>query len=415
MELIKKIKNKEKELIKLAKEMFGESFNPVILHLTDTDLYKITMQQIVYHKFIKAKNVKFKFKCRTPDINLAQYVDEINKQLDWLCTLSYQDYEIDYIQSKNYLQQDFIDFLINFKLQRKYIKINALNDKEINIEVEGPWVNTIPFEIYVLAIVNELYFRNTQSDERFKEGKLKLQEKINQVKSFNNDKFKFSDFGSRRRYSRDWQENVVVELKNNLPLNFVGTSNVYLGMKYNLNTIGTMAHEYLQAMQALSPSLKDFQKYALEEWLDEYSGDLSIALTDVVGIDAFLNDFNKVLAKSYDGVRHDSGCPYEWSNKVLNHYKELNIDAKNKTLVYSDGLDFNKAIDLFNKFNQEANLFFGIGTNLTNDMGIKAINIVMKMIYCNDNPVAKLSDTVGKTMSDDIVYIEYLSKLFKIK
>ena len=185
-------------------------------------------------------------------------------------------------------------------------------------------------------------------------------------------------------------------------------------MKYNLIPIGTMAHEYLQASQALGPRLRDSQKFALEKWVQEYRGDLGIALTDVVGLDAFLRDFDLYFCKLFDGLRHDSGCPYEWTEKVLKFYESMKIDAKTKSLVYSDGLDFPKAIDLYKRFKNNAKLFFGIGTNLTNDLGPKAINIVMKMVSCNGSPVAKVSDSAGKTMCKDEKFLAYLKEVFEI-
>lgn len=388
-------------------------FNPIITSLLDTDLYKFSMQQAVLHQFPNAREVEFHFKCRDENINMVQYIDEINRQIDHLCTLTFSEDELKYLSTLRYLKADYIDFLTLFRMQRKYINVVALNDKEIDIVIRGPWVHTILFEVPVLAIVNEVYFRNTQDESHFVEGRNRLADKIEMLKNFNNADFKFSDFGTRRRYSRDWQEEVIVALKNALPNNFTGTSNVLFAMKHGLTPIGTMAHEYLQASQALGPRLRDSQKFALEKWVQEYRGDLGIALTDVVGIDAFLRDFDLYFCKLFDGVRHDSGDPVEWGNKMIAHYKNMKIDPKTKSFVFSDGLNVPKAIELFNTFDGQAKLFFGIGTNLTNDMGVKALNIVIKMTSCNGSPVAKISDAPGKTMCKNEEYLAYLRQVFQ--
>lgn len=389
----------------------------IIQSMLDTDLYKFTMQQTVLHRFPHAEEVEFSFKCRNPGINLVQYIDEINKELDHLCTLTFSDEELSYLASLRYIKSDYIAFLTLFRLQRKYVNVVALNENEIDVKIKGPWLHTIPFEIYVLSIVNEIYFRHNGGDKQacVIEGNKRLDAKIALLKDTPNiDGFRFSDFGTRRRFSREWQEHVVTRLKNEVPNYFTGTSNVYLAWKLGLTPIGTMAHEYLQACQALGGRIRDSQKFALENWVQEYRGDLGIALTDVVGSDAFLRDFDLYFAKLFDGLRHDSGCPFEWSEKMLNHYKKLRINAQEKSLVYSDGLDFPKAIELYKKFNGRAKLFFGIGTNLTNDCGPKALNIVLKMITCNGSPVAKLSDSPGKVMCQSEEYLAYLRTVFNI-
>lgn len=414
-ELIARIEADEIALIAKAKQMFGQDFEPAFLFLSDTDLYKMTMQQTVMHQFPHAREVEFRFRCRTKDVNLVQHIAEINRQLDWLCTLTYQPYELDYFRTLRYMKSDYVDFLELFRLQRKYINVVQVNENEIDFECRGPWLHTIPFEIYCLGIVNEVYFRATQSEATYAEGRRRLADKVEMVRALNDSGFKFSEFGTRRRYSRQWHDEVVKTFAEGVPQNFGGTSNVFFAMKYNMTPIGTMAHEYLQACQALGPRLRDSQKFALEKWVQEYRGDLGIALTDVVGLEAFLADFDLYFCKLFDGLRHDSGDPYEWTEKVLGHYEKMKIDAKTKSLVYSDGLDFEKAVALYNTYKNRAKLFFGIGTNLTNDLGPKAINIVMKMVSCNGSPVAKLSDSAGKTMCKDETYLAYLKEVFNIK
>ncbi len=387
----------------------------IIKSLLDTDLYKFTMQQTVYHQFPHAQDVELHFKCRTAGVDLVSYMKRINEEIDHLCTMKLSEDELQYLASQRYMKADYINFLSLFQLQRKYINVVALNDKEIDIVVKGPWLYVILFEVFVLSIVNEVYFEMYWSEETKAEGEKRLFDKVAYVKSMGQEDFKFSDFGTRRRFSFAWQEFVVKTLKEELPMNFTGTSNVYLAKKYGLTPIGTMAHEYLQACQALGPRLRDSQKFALEKWVQEYRGDLGIALTDVVGIDAFLEDFDLYFCKLFDGVRHDSGDPFDWAKKVIGHYKKMKIDPKTKSLVFSDGLDFKKSFELFEMFKGEAKMFFGIGTNLTNDLGPKAINIVLKMTSCNGSPVAKISDSSGKTMCENEEYLAYLKQVFKIK
>jgi nicotinate phosphoribosyltransferase len=173
-----------------------------------------------------------------------------------------------------------------------------------------------------------------------------------------------------------------------------------------------MAHEYLQSFQAFGVRLRDFQKAALEDWVQEYRGDLGTALTDVVGMDAFLADFDLYFAKLFDGLRHDSGDPVEWGEKALAHYAKLRLDAHTKRLVFSDGLDLPKALELYRHFGDRTMTGFGIGTNLTNDTGTPALNIVMKLTACNGQPVAKLSDAQGKTLCRDETFLAYLRQVF---
>lgn len=385
---------------------------PIITSLLDTDLYKLTMMQTVYHQFPNAQEVEYHFKCRTKDVNLTQHIDTINFMIDEYCKLSFTEEELQYLSTLRYIKKDFLNFLSLFKPQRKYIEVVKLNSQEIDVVIKGPWLYTILFEVPILAIINQTYFENTLCKSTYTTGEAKLKEKISELKALNNDNFKFSDFGTRRRYSFEWHEYVIRTLKNELPNNFTGTSNVYFAKKYNLTPIGTMAHEYLQACQALGPRLRDSQKFALEKWVQEYRGDLGIALTDVVGIDSFLKDFDLYFCKLFDGVRHDSGDPYEWTDKILFHYEKMKINPLTKNLVYSDGLTFTSAINLFNTFHKRANLFFGIGTNLTNDLGFKPLNIVLKMTECNGSPVAKLSDSPGKTMCRSESYMTYLKEVF---
>jgi nicotinate phosphoribosyltransferase len=274
------------------------------------------------------------------------------------------------------------------------------------------------FEIFVLYIVNELYFRRLPAGaEVLAVARQRLLEKVQLLQSWSHSNaskqpFLFFDFGLRRRYSGAWHEEVLRILARDVPESFRGTSNVHLARQLGLVPIGTMAHEYLQAYQAFGFRLRDFQKAALEGWVQEYRGDLGIALTDVVGMDAFLADFDLYFAKLFDGLRHDSGDPIAWGEKAIAHYEKLRIDPQTKRLVFSDGLNLPRALQLHDHFSDRIPCSFGIGTDLTNDTPHRALNIVMKIVSCAGQPVAKLSDSPGKTLCEDQTFLAYLRQVF---
>lgn len=382
----------------------------LIQSLLDTDFYKVTMANIVYSRFRDA-NVTYGFKCRSKDIDLTKFIDLITTNINNLYYLNFKSEELNYLKKFQFLDSDFIDYLKDFKLDPTNQVSITTKGRELSIEIKGKWIDTIWYEIPVLAIVNQLYFEQTSDqDYAFSVGLNKLYEKIEIAKR---EPFTFADFGTRRRYSQQWQEKVVKILSSHSDIDFTGTSNVHLAMKYNLRPIGTMAHEYLQGCQALAPSIQHAHKFALENWIDQYQRNLGIALTDIFGLDYFLKDFDRNLAKRYIGVRHDSGDPFIFAKKMLDHYQQLGIDPKTKTLVFSDGLNFEKVKDLYQEFNNQINVVFGVGTNLTNDCGYKPLSIVMKMITCNDRPTIKLSDSPGKMMCRDADYVEQIKKMIK--
>ncbi|WP_035363359.1 MULTISPECIES: nicotinate phosphoribosyltransferase [Acinetobacter] len=396
---------------------------PIIHSLLDTDLYKFTMLQVVLHKFPQTHSV-YHFRCRNLEDTvypLADILDDLNAQLDHLCRLKFSEDELQYLRSLRFIKSDFVDYLELFQLKRRFIRAGIDSEGRLDIVVEGPMVQAMMFEIFVLAIVNELYFSRIRSDEVLAEGERRLQAKVALVQQYAAEQnpedppFLVSDFGTRRRYSFAWQKHVVQQINVAAPGVFRGTSNVLLAKQLGITPIGTMAHEFLQAFQALDVRLRDFQKAALETWVQEYRGDLGIALTDVVGMDAFLRDFDLYFAKLFDGLRHDSGDPYSWGDKAYAHYKKLKIDSKTKMLTFSDGLTLEKAWALHNYFKDRFQVSFGIGTNLTNDMGQTPLNIVLKLVECNRQSVAKISDSPGKTMTDNDTFLAYLRQVFDIQ
>lgn len=382
--------------------------SPIIVSLLDTDLYKFTMGQVMFHKHTNL-NGTYIFKCRNENIIFTEeMVDEINAQIDHLCTLTFTDEELDYLGSLRFIKPDYVEFLRLWRPLRRYITCHRRGDSgDLYIEVNGPLFSAMQFEIYLLEIVNEVYFRMKYDYLSLVESaKDKLIAKMNGFRSCAYD-FKFAEFGCRRRLSREWQDYVVSDLIKDE--HCVGTSNVYLAMKYGVKPIGTYAHEYVQMFQGVpGVQMAYTNKVALEEWFDEYQGDLGTALTDTLGTDLFLRDFNKLQALCYSGVRHDSGDPYEWGEKIIAHYESLGINPKTKTLLFSDSLDFDRAQRINDYFKDRINVSFGIGTFLSNDTYAESLNIVVKLQYVNGHPVAKISDTPGKAMCQDDSYLEYL-------
>ncbi len=392
---------------------------PIVRSLLENDLYKFTMWQALLHSHPGAA-AEYAFVCRnTPAFPLTELKSALEDELDRLCSLSFEQDELDYLASLRFIKSDFVDFLSVFRFQRRFVTVSTLEDK-LKIHVRGPLVHVMGFEIYVLYILNELYFRRLPADaEHYNAMQTRLTNKINYLKSqsaelHKNERFPFVffDFGLRRRYSGQWQETVVSRLSEEVPTHFRGTSNVFLAKKFGLTPIGTMAHEYLQAYQAFGSRLRDFQKAALEGWVQEFRGDLGVALTDVVGMDAFLRDFDLYFAKLFDGLRHDSGDPIQWGEKAIAHYKSLRINPSTKRLVFSDGLTLPRALELHKHFAGRITTTFGIGTDLTNDTPHQALSIVMKMVSCNGQPVAKLSDAPGKTLCDDETFLAYFRQVF---
>lgn len=400
---------------------------PLVRSLLENDLYKFTMWQALLHSHPSAQ-AEYAFVCRNrPAFPLVELKDEFEAELDHLCSMSFAQDELDYLNGLRFMKSDFVDFLSVFRFQRRFLDIRAEGERLV-IQARGPLVHVMAFEIFILYIINELYFRRLAADagvaaQTLRVAGERLRAKIALIRAYvdepetpRNAQFGFTivDFGLRRRYSGEWHDEVVRTLHEALPVQFRGTSNVYLARKYGLTPVGTMAHEYLQAYQAFGFRLRDFQKAALEGWVQEFRGDLGTALTDVVGMDAFLADFDLYFAKLFDGLRHDSGDPVVWGEKAIAHYQGLRLDPATKRLVFSDGLDVPRAIALHRHFRGRIQTGFGIGTNLTNDTPLAALNIVMKLVSCQGQPVAKLSDSPGKTMCDDKTFLAYLRQVFGV-
>jgi len=385
----------------------------IIQSLLDTDLYKFTMMQVVLHHFPGAQ-VEYRFKCRTPGVDLQPDLDAIHAELAHLCGLRFTDAELAYLRTLRFMKSDFVDFLGLFQFNERFVHLGrGEGPGEIDITIRGPWLHTILFEIPVLAIVSELYFKRTQPRPNLEEGRRRLSAKIGMLRAVEPElEVRISDYGTRRRFSLAWQEEVLQTLKRETPSRFAGTSNVWFALRNNLTPLGTMAHEYMQACQALGPRLRDSQTFAFDKWAQEYRGDLGIAVADTYGTEAFLRDFDMYFCKLFDGARHDSGDPFAWGERLIAHYRKNRVDPRTKTLIFSDQLSVPLAIEIARRFRGRAITAFGIGTNLTNDLGHEPINIVIKMTECNGQPVAKVSDAPGKIVSKDPGYLAYLRQVF---
>jgi nicotinate phosphoribosyltransferase len=392
---------------------------PIVTSLLDTDIYKFTMLQTFLHQFPAATG-EYRFVCRGgARVPLGRFRDEIAAQIDHLCTLRFQPEELDYLRGLRYLKPDLVDYLDLFQFRHRFISVrpSASAPEDLEIVARGPLVQVMLFEIFVLAIVSECHFSQYDRDACHAAGRERLAVKIERLREFerrapHRNPYVFFELGTRRRASRAWHEEVVRTLAREVPQFFKGTSNVDMARRHGLVPIGTMAHEYLQAHQAFGYRLRDFQRMAFDNWVHEFRGDLGIALTDVVGLEAFLRDFDLYFAKLFDGLRHDSGDPAWWGERVLEHYRRLRVDPQTKMLTFSDGLDFAATFALHERFADRAKVGFGIGTHLTNDVGVEPLGIVMKLVRCNDQPVCKISDSPGKTMCDDPTFLNYLRQVF---
>lgn len=389
----------------------------IINSLLETDMYKFSMGQAIYHQFPKYKTT-WTFKCRNKNVKFTkEMVKEIKHQIKEYCKLRFNEEELEYLSKIKWIDESYVNFLRLWSPRYKDFEINRNAECGLFIEAKGTWLNTSMYEIPVLAIVNEVYFRMKYDyDELFKSFKEKLLTKIQWLIDGKYDIGVFSEFGLRRRLSAEAQDLAVKLLSENNSKyhnsKFIGTSNVYLAKKYGLTPVGTMAHEWImcvgQGNHMHNPAYSNW--YALKAWVTEYGTLNGTALTDAITTDCFLKDFQLTYATLFSGVRHDSGDPYEWGEKMIAHYNGLGIDPLTKTLLFSDSLDFERAHNLNAYFNCRAKVAFGIGTYLSNDTNVEPLNIVMKTTFCNGQDVAKISDTPGKGMCKNPEYVEYLQR-----
>ena len=393
-------------------------FKQIVDSLLQNDAYKFSMGQAIYHQY-SGYTTTWTFKCRNKNVKFTPaMVQEIDAQIRAYCNLRFRESELDYLKNIKWIKEDYIDYLRIWRPRYEDFIISTDAECGLSIETTGTWLNTSMYEIPTLAIVNEVYFRMAYNyTELLSSFKDRLDNKFENLKNGHWYAGTFSEFGLRRRLSGEAQELAVEKFSHlndtlHSASRFIGTSNVYLAKKYNLTPVGTMAHEWImctgQGNHKHNPAYSNW--YALNSWVKEYGILNGIALTDTITTDCFLRDFQLTYATLFSGVRHDSGDPFEWGNKMIEHYKSLGIDPKSKTLLFSDSLDFERADKLYRAFGRETNVAFGIGTYLSNDTAVSPLNIVMKVTKCNGQDVAKISDTEGKGMCKNPDYVDYLKR-----
>ena len=387
----------------------------IITSLLETDAYKFSMGQAIYHQFSDYKTT-WSFKCRNKDVHFTEeMVEEIKRQIKLYCTLRFTEDELEYLDNIKWIKGSYCDFLRLWAPNYADFTITTEAECGLSIETRGTWLNTSMYEIPTLAIVNEVYFRMAYDyDVLFESFKRRLNEKVEKLKNGEYEMGAFSEFGIRRRLSKEAQE-LAVKTFRDTPIEgsrFSGTSNVFLARKLGVTPVGTMAHEWLmcvgQGNHKHNPAYSNW--YALDHWVKEYGVLNGTALTDAITTDCFLKDFQLTYATLFTGVRHDSGNPIEWGEKMIAHYKSLGIDPKTKTLLFSDSLDFDKATWIYRYFKGRVKVAFGIGTFIANDTDVPALNIVMKTTLCNGMDVAKISDVEGKGMCKNPDYVDYLKR-----
>ncbi|MGG6176419.1 nicotinate phosphoribosyltransferase [Pantoea allii] len=389
--------------------------SPILTSLLDTDAYKLHMQQAVFHRYHDV-TVAAEFRCRSDEL-LGFYADEIRAAIDAMQALALTEAEYAWLSDLPFFADDYLGWLRNFRYDPQQVEVQNHHGK-LAIRIQGPWREVILWEVPLLALISEVVHRHRTPAISSQQAVEFLHQKLDrfqtQVADTDMSRFRLMDFGTRRRYSQDVQESIVSTLKQDFPW-LMGTSNYDLARRLELTPVGTQAHEWFQAFQQISPVLANSQRAALQAWLDEYDDKLGIALTDCIAMDAFLRDFGPVFARRYQGLRHDSGDPVEWGEKALAHYQQLGIDPLTKTLVFSDNLNLEKSLALYRHFGQRTNVVFGIGTRLTCDIpGVTPLNIVIKLVQCNGKPVAKLSDSPGKTICQDKAFVKALRKAFDL-
>jgi nicotinate phosphoribosyltransferase len=379
--------------------------------LLDQDQYNLTMQQALLKLGFASVPVVYKFKCRNKNVKLNGIYQKIKWRISSLQDISLKNDEYDYLKSLRYFKEDYLNFLRYFRYDMNLVNVSLDKNQDLVIEVRGPWFNTILFEIPILYIVSEAYCDGQSIQHNFAMDKMK--EKVSKLP----DGFKFADFGTRRRASETLQEGIVGYCSKYVKDKFVGTSNLYLAMHYDIKAMGTMSHQWTMAHQQLNYRVGESQKMAFENWIKVYRGDLGYALADTINTDAFLRDFDDPLFyKLFDGVREDSEPdPINFGHRIINFYLQRKIDPKSKSIIFSNGLTFDQAVKIYFELHNLINVSFGIGTNLTNDTGKARLDIVMKMTECNGQPVAKISNEPSKAVCESPEFLSYLKQVYHVE
>jgi len=394
--------------------LFRENLNFSAL---DNDFYKINMWQCFMHQYPFIEDAEYKFVVRS-DVDLRPYRAEIEQALAKIDGLGFTAEQIAWLQQIPWLSEDFIAWLRDWSYQQRFLQVSEEN-QQLAIRARGPLMHVHNFEMPVLSTVAEVYNRQNYPDKSLQDVHEPLLEKTQWLKQQHElhdlTGLTLADFGTRRRFSFAAHRTVVEMLTHKLPEFFIGTSNMHLAKEHSVQPIGTMAHEIFMLSQQIGVPLENAQKHTLHAWLREFRGQLGYALTDVIGMDAFIQDFDMNLASMYSGLRHDSGDPLEFGEKAIRMYQKLGIDPMSKTLIFSDGVNFRKMVDIFLHFRGRINTSFGIGTFLSNHLdGVKPLSMVMKLVRVNGRPVAKISDSPGKTLCEDQQFVDRLKRAYKV-
>jgi nicotinate phosphoribosyltransferase len=364
----------------------------IINSLLDNDNYKLTMQQVVFNQFPCAK-VRYEFINRGGTKFPSGFATKVNHQVDLMSLLKMSDEEYRWLTTATrYMKPTYMDWLRGYRFDASEVKATQ-NDGDLRITIEGPWYRTILWEVPLLAIVSELYYMvsDLHPDAKWKE-RTKDKSKL-----LTKNGCEWADFGTRRRFSHEVQDYVVQEMSKSD--GFRGTSNPYFAMRHSVTPIGTYAHEGPMAMQARY-GFRNSNRAWTKAWVREFQGDLGIALPDTLTSEVFLRSFGLFESKLFDGMRQDSGDPIERGELYIAHYKKLHIEPSHKRLVPSDALVAQSLVDINDHFKRRIRVTGGIGTSLTNDVGVKPLNMVIKLTGANFGdgmrPVVKLSDVPGK-------------------
>jgi nicotinate phosphoribosyltransferase len=390
--------------------MFKVKDEPIINSLLDMDFYKFTMGQLIFTKHA-AVPTRFGFTNRTKSVNLAQEIPEgqLREQLDHIRTLRFNNSELHYLRGTNEYQErmfheDYLQFLKNLQLPEYELNYSA---EGIKLEFAGDWARETYWETIALSVENELYYRNQlakmtqlERDAVYATGVKNLLAKVKRLREF--PELTFSDFGTRRRFGREWQKYVVEMIATELPTQLKGTSNTKLALDLGLMPTGTSAHEmdmgYSGIYHGSDEEIRNSHRQFSNDWWDMYGYGLSISLPDTYGSDFFFSDLTKEEAARGKGFRQDSGSPSTFGHAVINKYNLFEIDSRSKMVVFSDGLDVEKMVGLHQYFHHRIIDTYGWGTNLTNDLGLMPLSLVIKIIRANGHGTVKLSDNLNKAM-----------------
>jgi nicotinate phosphoribosyltransferase len=367
--------------------------------ILDNDLYNFTMQSAILKKYPNSK-VLYKFINRGEQRFNKLFLESLKEKINKISELCIDYDEISYLKDKcKFLPKSYINYLENLPYDAESIKrIELTEDNNLCIDINDYWHKSILWETPLLAAISETYFEEVDKNWNKEKQVLQQRDNIRNKKEYLS-KIQFADFGTRRRRNYITHDAVIEYCKSNIPT-FLGTSNVHFAHKHTVKPIGTMSHQWIMAHSALQ-SLRHANKYALQNWAEVYNGELGIALTDTYGSKAFYDDFDGNLSRLFDGVRHDSGCPFKFTDLTVKHYNDLRINPLTKTIIFSDGLNPKLAYEISEYCKDKIKCSFGIGTNLTNDFkNSNPLNIVIKLWSVDNIPVVKLSDVPTKATGD---------------